>query len=243
MSAVVLLLGISILPGCNKDKEVNPSNSGKPTSEQNFTTAKATLDVIAEIQSLNDLAMSVSMEGTTAPQAAGRIAAIKETTCGIIDYQVNEETGAGTISIDYGTGQRCEDGGLRKGKIIFTTTAEGNGVSMHAQFLGYEANSKKLDGKYTVGINVNETGDSFVYTYDFKDAVLTYPDGTKVSWKSNYVINFKFDLGETESDMPTFSWDMTGGISGTNRQGKSFFCTNHLSFSDRFYLCLWRNQR
>lgn len=224
VSALVLLLGIGTFSSCNKDKEVTPSNSGKPTSEQNFTTAKATLEVIAEIQSLNDLAMSVSMDGTTAPQAAGRIAAIKETSCGIIDYQVNEETGTGTISIDYGTGLRCEDGGLRKGKIIFTTTAtvEGNGLRMNAQFLGYEANSKKLDGSYTVGISTNEAGDSFVYTYDFKDAVLTYPDGKKVSWKSNYVINFTFGLGETESDMPTFSWEMTGGISGTNREGKAF---------------------
>ncbi len=224
ISAFVLLLGISTLSSCNKDKEVTPSTSEKSTSEQNFATAKTTLEVIAEIQSLNDLAMSVSMEGTTAPQAGGRIAAIKELPCGTVAYQLDEETGTGTISIDYGSGQKCADDVLRKGKIIFTTTltAEDNGLSMHAQFVGYEANSKKLDGNYIVGISINETADAMIYTYDFKDAVLTYPDGSKISWKSNYVINFSLNMGETEDDMPTMTWEMTGGISGTNRQGKTF---------------------
>jgi hypothetical protein len=220
--AIVLVLGMGTLSSCNKDKEVSPANTTKPTSEQNFTTAKATLEVIEELQNLNDLAMTVSMDGSASPQATGRIAAIKELPCGTVNHQVNEETGAGTITVDYGSGQRCADDVLRKGKIIFTITvsAEGNGVN--AEFVGYEANSKKLDGHYTVGITINDAVNYMIYTYDFKNAVLTYADGSKISWNSNYVINFGYDMGETENDTPIITWEMTGGITGLNHQGKAF---------------------
>lgn len=210
--AALLLLVAGFLASCNKDKEVAPS------SQQDFESAKSTLEIISEVNNLNDMVMSFSLGGNR----GGRRAAIKETECGVISYQMDYETGDGTITADYGSGTQCDDGML-KGKVIFTVNSSNEGalVEMSAQFVGFEKDGKKLDGTYQILVTSNESDNSINYTYTFKNGMLTYQDGTMVKWNSTYELKLKFDY-QSQSDVPVVSFEMTGGIAGTDRKGKTF---------------------
>lgn len=211
-SLALLLLVLSFLTSCNKDKEV------KPAYQKDSESAKSTLEVIAEIESINTMVLSFSTQG----DPGGRRAAIKEVECGLLTNDVDNATGIQTTTVDYGTGQTCTDGSVRKGKIIFTTTlsADTSEISMDAQFVNYETNGKKLDGQYTVNATHNESQQTFTYVFNFKDAVLTYADNSQVRWNSTYTMTMQFVMGT--GDMLAFSLLMNGGLSGTNRQGKAF---------------------
>ncbi|MBC7923654.1 MAG: hypothetical protein H7Z75_21470 [Ferruginibacter sp.] len=217
VSFALTLLVFGALTSCKKDQE-----EVKPSFQQDSEAASATLEVVAEVEALNTMVLSLSEQNNS---AGGRRAAIQETDCGIITYQVDNSTHFGTITVDYGSGQQCPGEGLRKGKIIFTFSAaasEGGFWDIAAQFVGYEADGKKLDGKYTVNVSYDQAAQSFNYLYTFKDAVLTYQDGSKVSWTSRYEWKLKIVAGKKEGDMPVANVELTGGLSGTSRQGKTF---------------------
>jgi hypothetical protein len=219
-SIAVVLLAICFLTSCNKDKE-----DVKPTSKQDFESAKSTLDIVSEVEDLNNTALSFALQSGS---MGGRKAAIKETECGTMSYQYTNEYTFSTVTVDYGTGTTCE-GVVRKGKVIFTLTqtASGNGLTMEAKFVGYEVDGKKLSGDYTLQVlpveNASENELSFNYVYTFNNAVLTYADGSKVSWNSNYELSLRLTADENNTDLPfTMHIEMKGGLSGKDKNGKTF---------------------
>jgi hypothetical protein len=215
--ALALLLGSALLTGCKKDEELSPAE------KQEFVSAQATVEVLTEIQSLNSMVTSLRLP--TGGNPGGRIAGIQETTCGVITTQTSESTGLGTITLDFGTGTTC-NGRLFKGKIAYTIGAgssENTLYQISARFDGYEADGKKLDGNYVIGIGITKTDNSFVYTYkyNFTNAVLTYKDGTQVKWNSSYDLNMKINVSQTNSPA-TVDISVTGGVTGTTRTGSAF---------------------
>lgn len=160
--------------------------------------------------------------------AAGRVAALKETTCGSVVSLTDEEKGTQTFTVDFGNGTTCDDKVLRKGKIIFTVILdslsfgeEGEnfymGVSSGAQFVGYEADGKKLEGSQTTKMVWGN--DKLKYDIQFKNGVLTYEDGSKVQWSSTYALQASYNARDSEAG---FKLSMTGGLAGTDREGKRF---------------------
>lgn len=209
VSLAVLLLAFGCLTGCKKDKETAPA----PT-EQDFAAAKSTYDVINEVQSLNSLALAASSKSGNSP--GGRIAAPLEDICGTFTIEQDESNGAIIISVDYGTkGVEC-NGEIRKGKLVFTylfSTTDETTASITAQFIGYEADGKKLDGDYALNMSYDQKAQLINYTCSFKNAVLTYADKTTVNWNSNYTL--KLDISKS-------SLAISGGLSGKDKHGKTF---------------------
>ncbi len=206
-----LLLLVAVVAGCKKNEEA------KPATQEDFASAKATLDVIAEIENLNDMALDISQESNgdkALRKAAGRLATTKESVCGTYTY-TGSEAGGLTLTIDFGTGQTCTDGITRSGKLIYTIPSSGNASSL--QFEGYKVDGKQLSGDYNVSwtTGTNEV----VYTFAFKNAVLTYADGSKAQWNSAYNMKVKF------VPIFTFTLETSGSVSGTSKDGKAFSAT------------------
>ncbi len=213
---VVLVLGF--MASCKKNDEV------KPATQEDFASAHATLDVIAEVENLNDMALAVSQENSgdeRARKAAARRASSKESVCGTYTY-TESEAGAVLLTVDFGTGQTCEDNITRKGKLIYTIASSGTAISV--QFVGYEANGNKLDGNYSLALSYGED-ENFVYKFKFEDAVLTKSDKSKVQWDSEYTLTMKWVAPATEEDFLAIEMETTGGISGVGADGKSFSAT------------------
>lgn len=211
--ALALLLGSSFLTGCKKDQELSPAE------KQEFVSAQATVEVLTEIQSLNNMVMSLPTSGNP----GGRMAGIQGTDCGLVSTQTDESTGLGTITVDFGTGMTC-GGRLLKGKIVYSIgegSSENTLYQISARFVGYEAEGKKLDGNYTIGVGYLDNESSFVYHYDFKDASLTYKDGTQVKWNSSYILNMKFNVNQA-NNTATLNISVTGGVTGVSREGLAF---------------------
>jgi hypothetical protein len=213
LAAFAMLLSAAWLTGCKKEQELTTAE------KQEFASAQATVEVLTEIQSLNSMVTSLP----TAGNPGGRMAGIQGVDCGIITSQTDESTGYGTITIDFGTGQTCQ-GRLLKGKIIYTIgmgSSEETLLTMSAKFVGYEADGKKLDGKYVIGLSLDDKESSFVYKFKFSDAVLTYADGKQVKWNSDYLLKMKLNINQSNNSA-TLDLSMTGGVAGTTLAGKAF---------------------
>lgn len=220
--AALMLLTIGFLASCGKKDEVQPAN------EQDFVSAKATVDLIAELNAVNEMSMSFSQtDNKSERSASGRTAALRETTCGAVTGVTDESTGNQTFTVDFGKGTTCEDKVLRKGKIIFTVLldsmsfSEDNnfymGVSSGATFANYEADGKKLEGSHSTKMVF--TNKSLKYDIQFKNGVLTYEDGSKVQWNSTYAIQGSYNAQNPEA---AIKLSMTGGLAGADRKGKIF---------------------
>lgn len=213
----VLMLGFSFLTACNKDKE----DAAAVQEQQDLAAAQSTVELLSEIQDVNSLVSTLDLPGMQQmPSMGGRKAA----ACGNTTYTFDDNSEVQAITVDYGTGSTCEDGKLRKGKISFTIGSTKESLfSIGVQFIGYESEGKKLSGTYTIGINIEDSDDEnsmkYVYSYVFKDATLTFADGTKVSWNSNYLLTIGFIMTDTSL---TYTYAMTGGVSGIGRQNNAF---------------------
>lgn len=221
--SLACLVVVVFLSSCNKDKDgVTPTS--KTTHEQNVAKANATLDIIAEVQSLNNMGLLFTMpEGETSGTPNGRVAATKENSCGQISSVTDEATGNTQFIIDFGTGTTC-DSIIRKGKIIYTLSASSETeMNMTLKFEGYEADGKKLEGNYSIAITMTSSESEMLlkYVYTFNNAVLTNKDGSKLSWNSNYQLDLKISM-DTTSNQTNFTMQMTGGLSGKDAQGKTF---------------------
>ncbi|SRR5258706_3242643 len=129
---------------------------------------------------------------------------------------------SGTLTIDYGAGLYCKDSTeIRKGKIIDTfnlivSTKDSitYNLTESVTFQGYEKDSVKVDGVFTV----NSTSDA-MSTLTVQNAKITYSNGTSVSWSgiltSHYIHNGYYDKDQE-------SRQVAGSISGTNRDGVDF---------------------
>jgi hypothetical protein len=211
-----LLLLISFIAGCKKNDEA------KPATEEDFASAQATLDVVAEVDNLNDIALDAYSDyyGSARISSGARISSSKESVCGDLSFSFLKGGGA-VLTVDFGSGSSCDDGVTRKGKIIYTFASSGTSIS--AKFDGYEANGKKLDGDYSVGITYAE--EVYEYNFKFNNAVLTYADGSTVKWNSAYKTIWKWVKPQTEGQVWALQMETSGGISGTNKEGKTFSAT------------------
>ncbi|MDJ1468072.1 hypothetical protein [Xanthocytophaga flava] len=207
-----LLLVVTFLASCKKDDEV------KPAKEEDFASAQATISLTNEVNDIGNMAIDFSgkiSSDTKLANIKNVRTAIEEGTCGVIDFNWSEASGNIIVTVDYGTGTTC-NGIVYKGKLVFTYTYTTNGLNATINFVDYEADGKKLRGDYIMDMSYvkTEAKAGLKYDWKFQNAVFTYADGSTVKWNSAYSISIS---GAT--------YNTTGGISGTGKDGKNFSAT------------------
>lgn len=168
-------------------------------------------------------------KGRIAEIVSARIAAIKETQCGIVSMLPSESENQIIMVMDFGNGVTC-NGISFKGKIEYTLTfdysGEYFGYDGTLNFIGYEADGKALSGEYTFSaILKSYTNSTAVYEYTTKlvNGVITDEDGKKIQCNSNYQLALNVTLINNQISSTTVS--ATGAISGIDASGKAFSAT------------------
>lgn len=133
---------------------------------------------------------------------------------------------SGSLTIDYGTGTFCKDSTeIRKGKLIdaFKLVValkhrDKYNLMESITFQEFQKDSVQVDGVFT-----SQSTSDTLSVLTAQNAKITYKDGTSVSWNGSltnrYILNGNFHERSNESRQ------VTGSISGTNRQGTSFSTT------------------
>jgi len=133
---------------------------------------------------------------------------------------------SGSLAIDYGTGTVCKDSTeIRKGKLIdaFKLVValkhrDKYNLMESITFQEFQKDSVQVDGVFT-----SQSTSDTLSVLTAQNAKITYKDGTSVSWNGSltnrYILNGSFHERNNESRQ------VTGSISGTNRQGASFSTT------------------
>ncbi|MCU0352446.1 MAG: hypothetical protein MUD08_01705 [Cytophagales bacterium] len=203
---------IGFLASCKKSDEVQPA------TDADFANAEASLEVLSEVQSLNNVwvagfADDAADRNEPRKAKAARVAAVREEIesdeCGLSSFFGDEASSTFGWTVDYGTGTNC-DGVVKKGKIKITVSGGEQTGAIVINFIGYEEGSRKLSGDFAWAANASET--SFSFTYKATKLVYTDEEGT-LSWDSDYTLSSSLKEGRTQ---------LTGRVSGTDRAGKNF---------------------
>ncbi|MDJ1467315.1 hypothetical protein [Xanthocytophaga flava] len=220
-----LALIVTILAGCKKEEEV------KPSSEQNFTSAQATIDLLAELETISNMASGFGDSDPSSGKinkttASARLNRMLEQECGTSTYTRNE-AGQRIYTFDYGTGVVCDSVSF-KGKITFVVTTIENGYEVAVpDFNGYTENGRTYNGSYVVTITRIDSSRKQVTKYN--NASVTYEDGSQIKWSSTHTLSYKLDVKENlpnggTSYSPSVT-STTGEISGINKKGTAFTAT------------------
>lgn len=128
-----------------------------------------------------------------------------------------------TMTIDFGTdGCTGIDGRVRKGQIVvtLTDTLSNVGAVRTATFVDFFVDDAQLEGTRTLtNLGPNADGDpSFSRTVD--GGKITFPNGDVSTWEADHLITVT-EGSNTPARLDNV-WEVTGGGSGVNRNGKAF---------------------
>lgn len=145
----------------------------------------------------------------------------------------------GMITVDYGDGTSCDDTeNVRTGKVMdsfirilsftdSTTFSSSDSITFEA----FKKDSIELSGLF-----VKKFASGEPFTLSAKDAMITYPDDSFVTWEG--MLSFTYDDNGTKWDWDDDSRTMTGSITGTTRNGVDFSAevTEDVIFKNE---CFW----
>jgi len=232
-------LAFFIVMSCQKDVIFDPTMTAASTKAQAEMTAHDNSQMIAIAQDAMD-ATGFALGGNgisngrySANQRSGdhdpslmNCAPSISCTFSIDRTHADSIIYSGTLTIDYGTGSLCKDSTeVRKGKLIdafklvIGLRNRGNYNLMEAvTFQGFQKDSVQVDGVFT-----SQSTSDTLSILTIQNAKLTYSNGTFASW--NGTLTNRYILAGTFHERNSESRQVTGSISGINRQGTSFSVT------------------
>lgn len=213
---LLALASILILNACSEDV-TNPNDI---ESQIDDATAEAYTDFAEDdvnemvIDLLDDLRFdeirgAANSESKRFRPFAGR------RSCAEIDLDITN----GSLILDFGEGCESADGVTRSGKIIisFTDARHVAGAVIITTFENYMVNGNQVEGTRTLTNISNETEGQRAFEIKTENGKITFEDGTFRSFSGS-----KTKVWELEESTEEVTLTVTGGSSGTNREGDEF---------------------
>ncbi len=128
-----------------------------------------------------------------------------------------------TMTIDFGIdGCTGLDGRIRKGQIVvnLTDTLSNEGAVRTATFVDFYVDDAHLEGTRTLTNLGLDTNGNQTFSRTVVGGKITYPNGESATWEANHSITL-VEGADTHSLLDNV-WEITGGATGVNRNGKSF---------------------
>jgi hypothetical protein len=202
--ATALLTGV-ILTACKKDEETS------------FATEQI---VAAEDQTAaNDLYEDVDEQVDDAVETRGG----GEDTCPTVTIDPADGSYPRTMTIDFGSvGCVGVDGRTRKGKIVvnLTDTLVNAGAVRTATFVDFYVDDAKIEGTRTLTNQGADTGGNLSFSRTVTGGKITFPNGEVATWEANHTLT-QTEGASTIARIDD-AWEVTGGATGVNRNGKPF---------------------
>ncbi len=132
-------------------------------------------------------------------------------------------------TIDFGTdGVKGNDGRIRKGKIVFTTTGRyiNEGTIITGTLINYSIDSYTIEGTKIVENMGKNTDQQTYFNVDVTDGKITNSDGTIRTWETHRVRTWV--VGETTTGILGIfddEYDITGIASGVTASNKVYTIT------------------
>ncbi|MCC6724958.1 MAG: hypothetical protein IT258_10645 [Saprospiraceae bacterium] len=127
------------------------------------------------------------------------------------------------MTIDFGTtGCTGLDGRIRTGQIVvnLTDTLTNTGAVRTATFVDFHVDGAHIEGTRTLtNVGTDANGHS-TFTRTVTGGKITYPNGKVTSWEANHNLTL-VEGGDTHVLLDNV-WEVTGGATGVNRNGKAF---------------------
>ncbi len=241
---LTLLLCGTMLWSCKKDEEVNATDN----------VVEVQIDAEAEFNDLDDFAIDfmANNDATLFPPTREGAEALERSirfrNCADVTVDLEERR----IEVDFGANaqsQPCNDGRIRRGKIIITYTGRygipGSVITITPEdYSVRNANTQfvQVEGTKTITNTTADTGDAApAHTIVVTGGRLTYADGTSATWTRN---NTRTQTaGASTLILADDVYEFTGSYSGTNRRGESYTATISQALQINFSCRLQRGFR
>lgn len=206
MKKLIVLLGMSVMIlSCRKDKVQDAVDITQTANDQ--------AQVENEFNSIFETADGVLREDPEFKDANDALPSCAS---------VSKDTVNKILTIDFGTNNcLCKDGLYRRGKILIHHSGKykSAGAVISISLDNYYVNDNQVKGTKTI-TNLGNASGHYKFSYEVKDASITFTDGTVRAWSKNAIV----ERVEGE-DTPAISDDVfmvTGTSAGTNRKGRTF---------------------
>lgn len=140
-------------------------------------------------------------------------------SCVKVEYvNYNPDTKTGILNLNFGeTNCTCKDGKKRRGTIQVEYKGTDKLVGSQVVYIAdkYFVNDYGLTGKKTVTYS-----DTFKFTIKVEDGVVTKPDGSKITWKSDRTRTMT--TGKNTPNWLDDTYEITGTSSGVNAAGNAY---------------------
>lgn len=160
-------------------------------------------------------------------------------TCPTVTIDPADGSYPRTMTVDFGPdGCTGVDGRVRKGQIVVTLTDTITviGAVRTATFVGFSVDGAQIEGTRTLTNQGFNSDGNFNLTRTVTGGKITFPNGESTSWDASHVITLV--QGLLTPALADNVWEITGGSSGVNRNGKSF-TTEIVTPLVRKGLCPW----
>lgn len=198
-----------------------------PEPEPNDTETQSTDDHNEVQKEFDDVLSTVEdvMKSVDSDMDKDGQGTLSDTTCATVtlDTAYSANGAKGRITIDFGD-VNCEgaDGRNRRGKIYveYTGKYRSTGTKITTTFDNFFVNDNQLEGTKTV-----ETVNRDVYNVDVTGAIITFTDGTTITWESSRVRTWVEGNALTLADAFNIwndIYEINGTASGVGRYGRTF---------------------
>ena len=213
LSALALFSMSAYFMSCKQDDELGLGDSQNVSSE-------ASVD--SYFEDVEDLS-STALMAEDPTSLGGRIAGSDDRFCDNSTVGFVGNNTAGTITIDFGTGDGCTDprGNVRKGKIIITFTGNRFEInnSITTTFDNFSINGVMIEGSRTVKLT---SLSPVIHEITVLDGKITWPDATSATRDAHHFRKWdsKGTLPRTDDEIVLLA--NGGTASGVNRRGKAY---------------------
>jgi hypothetical protein len=194
-----------LLTACKKDEDAFQSEQLVAAEDQ--TSAN---DVYEDVDEQVDLAI----EERGGPAGAD---------CPTVTFDPNADTYPRTMTVDFGTdGCTGPDGRVRKGQIVvvLTDTLVNTGAVRTATFVNFSVDGAGVEGTRTLTNLGPDANGNLTFSRTVADGKITFPNGEATEWEASHTITL-VEGGSTPTLLDNV-WEITGGATGVNRNGKAF---------------------
>ena len=190
---VTIALSITLFTiSCKKEATTNKQTVTEGEAAQYSTES---MEAEASYDDLQDISMTAADEegiisaGRPAGNTAGRPFPFQRLRLriganAIITVTPNDSTYPKTVTIDFGTGQTCPDGKLRKGKIImnFSGPIRHTGSVVTITLVDFQIGRAKIEGTKVI-TNLSANG-NIKFSVKVTDGKVTFPNGRGYSYET-----------------------------------------------------------
>lgn len=217
-SLPVLLTAGLLLTACQKNDVSSPDSALTAVVDDLHQTT----DAEDEVATLYDDSPMDFFTMTTTGEESNTLKTARDLPffCGATLTTTRQTGGGYTTVVDYGSGQTCQNGKTRKGKLT-TVYAPGSGrdFTQTLTFENYSVDGRTLNGTQTVTLVGGATGSTNTVKTKVEKMTLTTKDGKTITFSSEKTRSYdrKGTLSPTDDEI-----SITGSSSGTGSEGNAF---------------------